>query len=149
MSTLGEPVNRVDGRLKVTGSAKYSAEFEIPHLAYAVMVQSTIASGRIVRMDTSAAEKIPGVIAVLKPGNALKLPGAERRVSVLQDDLVHYDNQPIAVVVAETLDQAHHAASAIRVEYAKTDAKLNFEAGFPTVIPAATPEFRVMSASAT
>ena len=56
MSTLGEPLSRVDGRLKVTGSAKYSAEFEIPQLAHAVMVQSTIPSGRIGRMDTSAAE---------------------------------------------------------------------------------------------
>ncbi len=135
MSALGKPLSRVDGKLKVTGSAKYSAEFEIPQLAYAVMVQSTIASGRITQMDTSAADKIPGVIAVLKPGNALKLPGAERRVSVLQDDLVHYDNQPIAVVVAETLEQAHYAASMVHVEYAKTDAKLNFEAGFPTSYP--------------
>ena len=135
MSTLGEPLSRVDGRLKVTGAAKYSAEFEIPQLAYAVMVQSTIPSGRIARMDTSAAEKSAGVVAVLKPGNALKLPGAERRVSVLQDDQVHYQNQPIAVVVADTPEQAHHAASTIRVEYAKSDAKLNFEAGFPTSYP--------------
>ena len=132
---MGEPLSRVDGRLKVTGAAKYSAEFEIPQLAYAVMVQSTIPSGRILRMDTSAAERIPGVIAVLKPGNAPKLPGAERRVSVLQDDLVHYDNQPIALVVAETLEQAHYAASTVRVDYSKTDAKLNFEAGFPTSYP--------------
>src|ERR1700733_2030703 len=135
MSTLGEPLSRVDGRLKVTGAAKYSAEFEIPQLAYAVMVQSTIASGRIVGMDTLAAEKLPGVMAVLKPGNALKLPGTERRVSVLQDDQVHYQSQPIAVVVAETLEQAQHAASTIRGEYATTDAKLNFEAGFPTSYP--------------
>lgn len=135
MSTLGEPMNRVDGRLKVTGSAKYSAEFQIPQLAYAVMVQSTIASGRIARLDSSAAEKIPGVVAVLKPGNAWKLPGAERRVSILQDDLIHYDNQPIAVVVAETLEQAQHAASMVHVEYARTDAKLDFEAGFPTSYP--------------
>ncbi|HSY65032.1 MAG TPA: xanthine dehydrogenase family protein molybdopterin-binding subunit [Terriglobales bacterium] len=135
MSPLGEPLSRVDGKLKVTGSAKYSAEFEIPQLAYAVMVQSTIPSGRIARMDTSAAERIPGVVAVLKPGNALELPGAERRVSVLQDDLVHYDRQPVAVVVAETLEQAHHAASMVRVEYAKADAKLNFDAGFPTSYP--------------
>jgi len=122
MSTLREPLSRVDGKLKVTGSAKYSAEFEIPRLAYAVMVQSTIASGRIARMDTSGTENLPGVIAVLKPGNALKLPGAERRVSVLQDDLIHYDRQPIAVVVAETLEQAQHAASTIRVEYTPTNA---------------------------
>ena len=135
MSVLGESLSRVDGRLKVTGAAKYSAEFEIPQLAYAVMVQSTIPSGKILRMDTSAAERIPGVVAVLRPGNAPKLPGAERRVSVLQDDLVHYDNQPIALVVAETLEQAHYAASTVRVDYSKTDAKLNFEAGFPTSYP--------------
>ena len=65
------------------------------------------------------AEKSAGVIAVLTPDNALKLPGAERRVSVLQDEQVHYNNQPIAVVVAERLQQAQYAASTIRVEYAK------------------------------
>ena len=103
MSLLGAPLNRVDGRMKVTGTAKYTAEFEIPNLAYAVMVLSTIPAGQITSLDTVKAERAGGVIAVLKPGNAPKLPKAPGRISLLQDDAVHYNNQPIAVVVAESL----------------------------------------------
>ncbi len=75
------------------------------------MVTSTIPSGQVAGMDTSAAEKAPGVLAVITPRNAQRLPGAERRITVLQDTNVYYQNQPIAVVVAETLEQAHHAAN--------------------------------------
>jgi xanthine dehydrogenase YagR molybdenum-binding subunit len=128
-------MTRVDGRAKVTGTAKYTAEFDIPQLAYGVMVTSTIASGQISGMDTSAAERVPGVLAVLTPRNVLKLPGAERRITVLQDANVYYQNQPVAVVVAETLEQARHAAKLVRVRYDAKPAKLDFEAGFPASYP--------------
>jgi xanthine dehydrogenase YagR molybdenum-binding subunit len=85
MSVIGSPLTRVDGKQKVTGTAKYTAEFEIQQLAYAVMVTSTIPSGQIAGMDTAAAEQTPGVLAVITPRNALRLPGAERRITVLQD----------------------------------------------------------------
>ena len=71
---IGEPVNRVDGRLKVTGAARYAAEQSIDRLAYAVIVQSSIAKGTIERIDTSASTALPGVIAVLTPDNAPRLP---------------------------------------------------------------------------
>ncbi len=139
MTTIGEPVPRVDGKAKVTGKAKYVAEFEIPGLAYAVMVTSTIPSGRIQRMETTSAEHAPGVLAVITPANAPKLPQgaavnppAGRVLTLLQDTLVHYNNQPIAVVVAETLDQALYAASLVKVQYQPAAARLDFEAGFST-----------------
>ncbi len=72
--SVGTPLNRVDGRLKVTGGAKYAAEFAVPDVAHAVIVTSTIAKGRVQRMDTAAAERAPGVLAVLTPQNAPRLP---------------------------------------------------------------------------
>jgi xanthine dehydrogenase YagR molybdenum-binding subunit len=129
---VGDPLSRVDGKLKVTGAAKFTAEFPIPNLAHGVMLQSTIANGRIARMDTSRAERAPGVIAVITPSNALKLAAPESRLTVLQDALVHYNNQPIGLVVAETLHQAAHAASLVRMAYEEAPPKLDFVAGFPT-----------------
>jgi xanthine dehydrogenase YagR molybdenum-binding subunit len=135
MSVIGTPLSRVDGRLKITGAAKYSAEFHVPNLAYAVIVQSTIPSGQIVSMDTAQAERSPGVITILKPDHAPKLANAESRLTLLQDRQVHYNRQPIAVVVAESLHQAQHAASLIRTQYDETPAKLDFMAGFPASYP--------------
>ncbi|HEY0757637.1 MAG TPA: xanthine dehydrogenase family protein molybdopterin-binding subunit [Acidisarcina sp.] len=144
MSAIGEPLTRVDGPLKVTGKAKYAAEFDIPGITYAFMLTSTIPQGRILRMETVAAEKAPGVIRILTPMNAPMLPSGEhvghppagRVLQLLQDDQVHYNNQPIAVVVAESLNQAIYAASLIRTRYQAAPAVLDFEAGFPTAHPA-------------
>ncbi|PYX48450.1 MAG: acylaldehyde oxidase, partial [Acidobacteria bacterium] len=135
MTAIGEPLTRVDGRMKVTGGAKYSAEFQMAQLAYAVLVQSTIPAGQIDQMDTAEAERAAGVIAVLKPGNAPKVAKPEDRISLLQDNLIHYNNQPIAVVVAESLHQAHYAASLIRTQYKQETPKLDFIAGFPSSYP--------------
>lgn len=135
MSLIGAPLTRVDGKLKVTGAAKYSAEFNLPNLAYAVMLQSTIPAGRISSMDCGQAERAEGIIAILHPGNALRLAQPEDRLSLLQDDQVHYNSQPIAIVVAESLEQAHHGASLIRVQYEPAKPKLDFKAGFPTSYP--------------
>ena len=132
---IGEPLTRVDGRLKVTGAAKYSAEFDFPNLAYAVLIQSTIPSGKVASMDTKEAERAPGVLAVMTPANAPKLAAPQGRITTLQDDKVHYNNQPIGVVVAESLHQAYYAASLVKVKYETTEAKLDFKAGFPTGYP--------------
>lgn len=132
---IGDPLARVDGPAKVTGTAKYAAEFPVRRLAYATQVVSTIPSGRITALDTAQAERAPGVIAVITPKNALKLAKSERRLTVLQDDQVFYQNQPIAVVVAETLEQAKYAGSLVRVRYETAPAKLDFKGGFPTGHP--------------
>jgi xanthine dehydrogenase YagR molybdenum-binding subunit len=125
---IGQPVDRVDGRLKVTGRAPYSAEFPLKNLAYGVTVQSTIASGRIQSIDTHAAESLPGVIAIITYKNSMSLhtltggdPGqgkyGERDLLPLQSDRIFYDGQHIAIVVAETFQIAEHGASLIKVEY--------------------------------
>jgi xanthine dehydrogenase YagR molybdenum-binding subunit len=125
---IGQPVDRVDGRLKVTGKAPYSAEFPLKNLAYGVTVQSTIASGRIQSIDTHAAESLSGVIAVITYKNSMSLhtltggdPGqgkfGERDLLPLQNDRIFYDGQHIAIVVAETFQIAEHGASLIKVEY--------------------------------
>jgi len=144
MTAIGDPLIRVDGHAKVTGAAKYAAEFDIPNIAHAVMVTSTIPNGRITSMITVKAQSAPGVVIVLTPANAPKLPQggkagvnppAGRVLSLLQDNTVLYNNQPIAVVVAETLDQALYAASLIDVKYQEDTPKLDFEAGMPAAHP--------------
>jgi xanthine dehydrogenase YagR molybdenum-binding subunit len=111
---IGQPVSRVDGRQKVTGSATYAAEFAVPNVAHAAVVRSTVANGRIQSINTAEAERAGGVLAVLTHRNAPRLayrphkglPDAAvgERLHVLQDDRVNHQGQPIALVVAETLD---------------------------------------------
>jgi xanthine dehydrogenase YagR molybdenum-binding subunit len=128
MSTIGQPVSRVDGRLKVTGGARYAADVPIADLAHAAMVHSTIANGRIVTIDTTAAESAPGVLAVFTHRNMPRMNPTPKPWShlhphgqsylPLQDDRIHYAGQPIALVVAVSGDQAEHAGTLVRVEYA-------------------------------
>ena len=123
-AVIGQPVNRVDGRRKVTGSATYAAEFDRPSRAYGSIVRSTIANGRIASIDSAAAERAPGVVAVLTHRNAPRLayrphkamidPDVGERLHVLQDDRVRHQGQPVALVIAETLEQASHAAMLAR-----------------------------------
>jgi xanthine dehydrogenase YagR molybdenum-binding subunit len=120
-TSVGEPLVRADGRAKVTGQARYSAEVQVAGVAHAVVVTSRCARGRLVSIDTAAAEWEPGVLAVLTPQNAMRLPGgqaavdpSDRAVQALQDDRIFYSNQPIALVVADTLERATHAALLVR-----------------------------------
>jgi xanthine dehydrogenase YagR molybdenum-binding subunit len=122
--TVGQPLDRIDGRLKVTGAARYAAEIPLANLAHAVLVQSTIGKGRIVAIDTKAAERAPGVILVLTHRNAPKLASNKASPNqpgeaypLLQDDKIHYNGQHIGLVVAETFEQATHAATLLRVRY--------------------------------
>ena len=128
---IGKPVERVDGRLKVTGGARYAAEFKVANLAHGVLVMSTIASGRIRSIDTKAASSAPGVLTVVTHQNAPRLnfperpktnddyvaPVFGRSLPVLQDATIYFNSQPIAVVVAENLEQAEYAATLVRVVY--------------------------------
>jgi xanthine dehydrogenase YagR molybdenum-binding subunit len=127
-SYIGQPQSRVDGRAKVTGSAKYAGEYSAPDLAYGYVVSSTIARGRITTIDTAVARQIPGVIHVFthenRPGVArtnrsyqdeTAPPGAPFRP--LDGDEIRYSGQPVALVVAETFELARYAASLVRVEY--------------------------------
>src|SRR5216117_2895582 len=127
MNAVGQPLSRFDGRLKVTGAARYTADISIQGAVHASIVSSSIAHGRTIAIDTTAAEKAPGVLAVFTHQNMPRMNPTPKPWShlhphgqsylPLQDDKIHYAGQPIALVVAETLDQASHAGTLVTVEY--------------------------------
>ena len=134
-SPLGRDTPRVDGPRKVSGQAKYTSDFHFPGMLYGVPVEATIASGKVVKLDTSAAEKMPGVRAILHRENIGKIfrstsgPGfagiCEERRPPFEDDVVRYYGQYIALAVADTFEAAKAAADAVRSTYTKD--KLNVE----------------------
>jgi xanthine dehydrogenase YagR molybdenum-binding subunit len=136
MTTTGTPINRVDAWAKVSGAARYTAEHPVDGLAHAVLVTSTVPAGRILRIDDGAARAVPGVLLVMTHENAPRLPEdmkygmvqppAGRRLTLLQEDEIHYDNQPIAVVVADTYERAREAAARLVVSYERKPAVLDF-----------------------
>lgn len=125
--SIGKSIPRVDGVAKVTGAARYAAEFNRPGQAHAVIVQSTIGLGRITAIDAHVAERMPGVLAVITHLNAPRLAYAEHksfvdpavgeRLHVLQDEQVRFFGQPVGIVVAETLEAAQHAALSVKIRY--------------------------------
>lgn len=115
---MGSTVTRLDGPAKVTGTAPYAFEFGVENPVYLHPVQATIANGHITAMDTSAAEAVDGVAAVLTVFDAPKLADASNGdLAVLQDAAVHYRGQLIGGVIADSAETARHAASLVRVEY--------------------------------
>lgn len=129
---VGSPRSRVDGRLKVTGAAKYAGEFTAPDLAHGYVVSSGITKGRITAIDTADAEKIPGVIKIFthenRPRSAWRSSSYQDEVAPpgkpfrpLQDEAVIYGGQPVALVVAETFEAARDAASLIRLRYVREE----------------------------
>jgi len=130
-SYIGSATSRVDGRAKVTGEARYAGEFNVPGLIHGYVVESTIPKGRIVRIDTSGALQVDGVIDVLTHRNrpqmaddedAYKDDTAPEKGSPyrpLYDDRIHFSGQPLALVLAKDWETARVAASLIRIEYQK------------------------------
>jgi len=127
-SYIGAAISRVEGFAKVTGAAKYAAEFNMTGLAYGSVVESTIPRGRIVRIDASAARRVAGVLEVLTHENRPRMADAAEAYKddvapdgspfrPLYDDKIMFSGQPIALVVAETLEVARFAASLVRAEY--------------------------------
>ncbi len=125
---VGSPVSRLDGRLKVTGAAPFAAEFPLAGMVYAALAFSTIAKGRIATLDTTAAEASSGVVLVMTYRNASRMKplpyfmqapkaAAGDNLPIMQDDRIHWNGQPIAVVLAETQEQADHAAALIRASF--------------------------------
>jgi xanthine dehydrogenase YagR molybdenum-binding subunit len=125
---IGASISRIDGPLKVSGKAQFCAEFPMERLTYAALKYSTIALGRITEIDTRAAEAAPGVVLVMTHRNAPKLNRAPPFMStpkaagpddlpIMQDDRVHWNGQPVAIVLAETQEQAEHAQTLIHVTY--------------------------------
>jgi xanthine dehydrogenase YagR molybdenum-binding subunit len=127
---IGASLERMDGKLKVMGTAPYAFEQRVDRPAFLHPVQSTIARGRIRSIDTSAAGRVEGVIAVLTHWTAPRLASDENKeLWVLQSNEVHFRGQFIAAVVAETLEVAHCAADLVRVEYEAAAHDVTFHAG--------------------
>ncbi len=125
-------MNRVEGRVKVTGLATYAAEYPVEGVAYAYPVQSLIAKGRVARVDAAAALDLPGVLAVLSVADPPELAeDADAELALFQRREVAYRGQIIAAVVAETYDQARAAADAVRVEYEPADHDVSLRADHP------------------
>ncbi|HEX7735740.1 MAG TPA: xanthine dehydrogenase family protein molybdopterin-binding subunit [Ktedonobacteraceae bacterium] len=115
---IGAPLDRIEGREKVTGSALYAYEHQLKNVAYAFPVQSTIARGRVISIDTSRAQTIPGVLAVLSAANAPRLgPVDDADLAVLQSTEIAYYGQFVAAVIAESLEIARYAAECLVISY--------------------------------
>ncbi len=122
-------LDRVDGKAKVTGAAKYSAEYDLTGLTYGVIEGSTITKGTITAMDTKAAERAPGVISVITylnlpkvpgytpPADADKIPAFKKRYKVFADNIIRFNGQPIAIVIADTYERALYAATLVKAQY--------------------------------
>jgi xanthine dehydrogenase YagR molybdenum-binding subunit len=130
---MGQPVTRVDGQLKVTGRAVYAADNPIPDLVYAVLVCSTVARGTVDRVDSAAALRHPDVLQVLTDFGGVNLPYDPKQLSAF--------GQPVAVVVATTLEAASHAASLVEVRYGAGDPPLT-DMDAPQAVAQAGTRFR-------
>jgi len=129
VSPIGRDTPRVDGPRKVSGMAQFTSDFHFPGMLYAVPVEATIANGRVVKLDTAAAEKMPGVRAIFHRENIGKIFRStlgqgfegicEERRPPLEDDVVRYYGQYIALAVADTFETAKAAADAVRATYTK------------------------------
>ncbi|TMJ32239.1 MAG: xanthine dehydrogenase family protein molybdopterin-binding subunit [Alphaproteobacteria bacterium] len=138
---FGKPTSRIEGREKVTGAAKYAAEYNVPGLVHGFVVPSIIAKGRIKRIETADALAVPGVLDVLTHAHRPKLASADDKykddiapdgspLRPLYDDRILFNGQPIALVVADELETARHAASLVRVEYEQAAHVTDFEAQY-------------------
>ncbi|RDE06884.1 xanthine dehydrogenase family protein molybdopterin-binding subunit [Sphingomonas aracearum] len=134
---IGRPVSRIDGPLKVGGQARYAAEFALDGMVYAALAYSTIARGRILAIDTKAAEAVPGVVLVMTHENAPRMNKVPLFLTdqkaaggvdlpIFQDPEVHWNGQPVAAVLAETQEQADHARSLLRITYEEVPAITSF-----------------------
>ncbi|GHH83721.1 carbon-monoxide dehydrogenase large subunit [Streptomyces sulfonofaciens] len=143
MSTaVGRPVNRVDGRCKVTGAARYTAEIVLPGLVHAAVVGADIPSGRVTAIGEERTRAADGVLSVLTHENLSRIatqppllpsllgtaaPG--ETFFPMQDDVVHYAGQPVAIVIADSHERAQYAASLLDVTYERTDSTTTIDEG--------------------
>ncbi len=138
---IGLPIERVDGPAKVTGGARYTADATPRRVAHAVVVGAEVASGRLRTIDAREAEQALGVLAVLTHQNISRVtvpnlfpslfgrPAPGETFFPMQDDQVHYAGQPVALVVADSLERAQHAATLVRIEYEESQSTTTIEQG--------------------
>src|SRR6202158_6030877 len=143
-SSIGQPLTRRDGVLKVKGEARYAADNHPPGMLHAVLAVSGIARGRVTFLDVPAAKSHPGVVYVMTPANKPPLaedPDAKTnpfmfRLDLLQNDQVRYANQAIAVVIAQTLEAATEGAALLSPQYEARPARIGLDASESFVPPA-------------
>jgi xanthine dehydrogenase YagR molybdenum-binding subunit len=143
-SNIGQPLTRRDGFLKVTGAARYAADNHPPGMLYAVLAVSSIARGRVTFLDVPAAKAHAGVVEVMTPANTPPLaqdPDEKTnpfmfRLDVLQNDRVRYANQPVAVVIAETLEAATEGATLLSIRYDTDPARIGLDGNASFIPPA-------------
>ncbi len=139
LKVVGKPLDRIDGPLKTTGTARYAYEWHdaVSNAAYGYVVGSSIAKGRIRSMDLAAAKAASGVVAIVTAENAGKLDKGSRNTADLLGgpDIAHY-HQAIAVIVAETFEQARAAAQLVRVEYAPAQGIYDLSTAMNSATPA-------------
>lgn len=137
--SIGASISRIDGPLKVRGAAPFAAEFALDGMLYAALTFSTVPKGRIATLDTAAAEAAPGVALVMTHRNAPRMKpmplfmtaekaGGGDNLPIMQDDRIHWNGQPIAVVLADTQEQADHAVSLIQATYEAEPALTSYAA---------------------
>ncbi|RZM28791.1 MAG: xanthine dehydrogenase family protein molybdopterin-binding subunit, partial [Pedobacter sp.] len=133
---IGKAYSRIDGILKITGKAAYATDYPAKNMAYAVLFKSTIAAGSIVSMDIDEAKNAAGVLAVITHLNAPKLnvKGGLRGGALLQGPEINFYGQHIGMVVAETFEQATHAARLVKVTYNQSEGKIDFEKLAPAAV---------------
>jgi xanthine dehydrogenase YagR molybdenum-binding subunit len=146
--------DRVTGKAIVTGKAKYAAEHEIKDLSYGVLVGSTIAKGSIASIDTKAAEKAPGVLAVITHLNSPKVPGYDaggnpvkgptggKGLEVFNGNTIYFNGQPIALVIADTFERASYAASLVKAQYNKEEHETDFSQMGKKLMPLESGRYR-------
>lgn len=136
--SLGQSVSRIEGPMKVQGKTRFAAEFPYDNISYAALAFSTVARGRITELDVGAAEAAPGVILVMTYKNAPRMKAPSLMMSsptaagasnlpVMQNDEIHWNGQPIALVLAETQEQADYAASLVEAKYELLPAVTSFD----------------------
>ena len=148
MGFFPEEIDRVDAKAKVTGAAQFSYEYNLPNIVYGVIVGSTIAKGTITALDTKSAEKAPGVVAVISHINVIDLksyqpqadanqqPPIRRGFKVFENNMVRFYGQPIAIVVADTLERATYAASLVKAQYKQEEHHTDLHDAIKTGTPA-------------
>jgi len=143
VTQVGLSVDRVDGRAKVTGAALYAADAPVEVPLHAVIVQSTIARGRITAIDATATRAVPGVIDVLTYENAPRVPAlafdftvpVQEELAPLQSPEVHYDGQHVAAVIAKSFEAAREGAALLRIAYERADAEVTIESAHQVDVP--------------
>jgi xanthine dehydrogenase YagR molybdenum-binding subunit len=127
-ANIGQAINRVDGILKVTGTARYATDYPVKNITHAVIFKSTVGTGKIIDIDTTETEKSAGVIKVITHKNApqLNVKGGLRGGALLQSPDIEFFGQHIGIVIAETFEQARHAASLVKVNYEQKELRVDF-----------------------